>query len=316
MSFMTAAVMLASAATMPSAEIRTTIRDVRAIAMTHGATIWPGFERAAIEVDVIDGQVEHLFCRKAATGFSPARRDPVTGCSVVTRRRVLPIDLAASFDISPGMQVIAIGTPAALDMDRAAWKMTLLHESFHQYQAGLPGYATAVASIRAVIGSDGTDWALNYPFPYADPTVATAFGGMTAAAGAFLAAPDPAAAATAIRQYRRARRLAENAIGQRAWQYYEFQAGQEGVARWTEIVLAEAASRDDPALTSIARDRRLGLANSLRAIDEQGISMWKRSAFYVLGAIEAEMLNRQRPGWRADYIRAPFSMGKHLDALD
>lgn len=315
MSGLVLAALLVSVSPMPAAPTRIIIREVRSIAGKRGALVWPGFDRAPIEVDVISRRREHLFCRRHAPGFAHPRRDPVTGCVVIERARVRPLDLAASYEIEPGLQVIAIGTPAALQMDRSAWKLTLLHESFHQYQSRLPGYAAAVASVRTAIGAHTADWPLTYTFPYADPGVQQAFGGMTAAASSFLRADSPAAAGDAIRRYVAARHAARTAVGEVAWRYYEFQVGQEGVARWTEILFAEAAGRSDPALAALARDRRAGLANSLRAIDEQGLAMWKRSALYVMGAIEAEMLEGRRPGWRAVYIRAPFGLGEQLELL-
>ena len=309
------AAMLASAAELPPADIRTMIRDTRRVVGREGAAIWPGFQHADLAIDVIDAQTEYLFCTSSLPGFGQSQRDPVTGCGVQTRARTLPVDLSASFELLPGRQVVAIGTPAALAMDSPTWKLTMLHESFHQYQAGLTGYADAVNAVRRALGVTGADWALSYAFPYADAGVMKAFATMTGAAHAFLIARDPATARTAVGNYVAARQAVAAIVGPKAWKYYEFQVGHEGVARWTEIVLGESAARSDPALAALAHDRRLGLATSLRAIDTQGLGVWKRSVFYVLGAIEAEMLERERPGWRADYIRTPIGLGQQLAML-
>lgn len=42
--------------------------------------------------------------------------------------------------------------------------------------------------------------------------------------------------------------------------------------------------------------------------------MWRRSSFYVLGAIEASMLERVRPQWQLEYATNPFAMGSMLNA--
>lgn len=208
-----------------------------------------------------------------------------------------------------------MGLPAALQATEDDWIVTFLHEAFHQYQSDLPGYATAVDRVRTQLGQTGGQWMLDYQFPYSDPAVKAAFGAMTASAAEFLRADSDAKAIAAIRDYVRARHLAREAAGANNWLYYEFQVGQEGVARWTELRLARAAGSSRPDIAAIGRERDGGLAVSLTAIDEQGVEIWKRSAFYVLGAIEASMLERARPHWQREYLADPFSMGSMLDAL-
>ncbi|MEJ8629948.1 hypothetical protein P0F65_09315 [Sphingomonas sp. I4] len=88
--------------------------------------------------------------------------------------------------------------------------------------------------------------------------------------------------------------------------YYEFQVGQEGVARWTELTLAR---HGDAAMRAHGRDYWTGLSTSLEAIHDQGLKMWKRNAFYVYGAVEAEMLEQAGVDWRSEYRRRPFGMG-------
>lgn len=93
---------------------------------------------------------------------------------------------------------------------------------------------------------------------------------------------------------------------------YEFQVGEEGVARWTKIKLARIAG--DGGIAALADDRWGGLSTSLRSISSTGLSRWKRASFYVFGAIEAEMLERLNPSWHTDYRRAPFTLGAMLGA--
>ena len=87
------------------------------------------------------------------------------------------------------------------------------------------------------------------------------------------------------------------------------------MARWSEQKLGALAGKSDPSILAVAEDGRLGLATSLRAIDRDGLGMWKRSAFYVLGAIEAEMLQQTDPGWQRQYAVAPFSMGSMIEKV-
>lgn len=306
---------VAAAAPLPSVSVRTMIRDVRAWTAADGERIWRGFARAPIHIDLIADSSETLFCRAHAKGFTPRGRDGVTGCVMLSRPRVLDPNLTASLDIDRNVQAIAIGLPATLGMSSSAWRATLLHESFHQYQSVLPGYRKAVKDVRRTLHANSVDWPLTYPFPYALPDVGRAFDLMTMAARRFLNADAPKLRQEAIAEYVRARHIARTTVTPADWLYYEFQVGQEGVARWSEILLTERAGKRDQDMAAEARDRRAGVANSLNAIDRQGLRVWKRGAFYVYGAIEAEMLDRANPGWRDVYRRDPFGLGKQLDKV-
>lgn len=155
---------------------------------------------------------------------------------------------------------------------------------------------------------------LDYPFPYADKKISAAFAEMNTHALNFLENRNPNQDRQIAARYLTARRSAQKAVGDTAWHYYEFQVGQEGVARWSELKLAAVAGRTNKGVAAVAADRWAGLSTSLRAMNDQGLGMWKRSSFYVLGAVEAEMLNRLAPAWRHQYVRQPFSLGAQLAA--
>lgn len=137
---------------------------------------------------------------------------------------------------------------------------------------------------------------------------------MTLSAGQFLSAENDAQANAAIRSYVDARNRARDAMSPDDWLCYEFQVGQEGVARWTELRFAAVAGETRPDIATIGKEQTGGLAVSLSAIDSQGLNVWKRSSFYVLGAIEASMLERVRPQWQLEYANSPFAMGSMLNA--
>ena len=111
---------------------------------------------------------------------------------------------------------------------------------------------------------------------------------------AFLEARSPQERRLATQAYVAARGAALAKVSSADQRYYEFQVGQEGVARWTELTLAR---QGDAAMREDVTGRWRGLATSLRAIREQGFSVWKRGALYVYGAIEAEMLEQAGVKW-------------------
>ena len=297
---------------LPKEADRQMIADVQAIVRSNGDRLWEGLSQAPLPILLIGPERETLFCASAVAGFSPAGFDPVTNCSMQTRSRELPVDLSASTHLDD-LQVIMMGEPAALEASRAEWMIIVLHEAFHQYQHSVPGYVAAVDRVRRIFGEANGQWMLDYPFPYADAEIGKSFAKMTASALRFLEAANSSDRNVAISDYVDARKDAQSAAGSKNWTYFEFQAGQEGVARWSEQKLGALAGTSDPGISAVAEDGRLGLATSLRAIDRDGLGMWKRNAFYVLGAIEAEMLQQIDPVWQRRYVKAPFSMGSMIE---
>lgn len=298
---------------LPPKPERVMLAEVQNIYRGAGNRLWPGFDKVPLDLVLIGPERETLFCHGAVKSFKPAGRDPLTKCSLQVRPRELNIDLAATAGFFPRGQTIAIGYPKALEMSPAYWKATVLHEAFHLYQSHMAGYAQAVASLGLSAGSTDGSWMLNYPFPYADPQVGTAFVAMGDACLAFLEAKSPQERRAATNAYVTAREAALAKVSPADRRYYEFQVGQEGVARWTELTLArqgDAAMRDD------AVGRWRGLATSLRAVREQGFKVWKRGALYVYGTIEAEMLEQAGVNWRQEYRRHPFGLGDQLKRLN
>ena len=307
------AVALGASAQLPAEPDRRMIADAHAIVRNEGDILWAGLSQAPLPTLLIGPEHETLFCGLPTPSFSAISFDPITRCTMQVRARELPVDLAAATDLG-NVSVIHMGLPEALDATQADWIVTFLHEAFHQYQSTLPGYFSAVDVVRARLGKAGEQWILEYPFPYADPKVKAEFAAMTLSAGQFLSAESDAQAEAAIRSYVEARNRARDAMSPDDWLYYEFQVGQEGVARWTELKIATAASNARPDIAAIGKERTGGLAVSLGAIDRQGLNMWRRSSFYVLGAIEASMLERVRPRWQQEYATNPFAMGSMLNA--
>lgn len=278
-----------------------------------GDRLWPGFGQVPLDLLLIGPERETLFCRAPHKDFVPAGRDPVTRCNLQSRPRQMPVDLAGASDLFTGEETIAMGYPKALEMNPAAWTGTVIHEAFHLYQSRIPGYAQAVTALGLGVRSVDGSWMLNYPFPYADAEVRSGFLAMGEAGLAFLGASTPEMRREAIHAYRTARERALSGVSPEDRRYYEFQVGQEGVARWTELTLMR---QGDAGMRAEAADRWTGLAVSLRAIREQGLHAWKRSAFYVFGAIEAEMLERSGVNWRDEYCRHPFAIGEQLKRLN
>jgi hypothetical protein len=296
----------------PSPDIRAMIRDGAQIVAAQGDGVWPDLSATPVVVQLVERDREVAFCAAPIETFVMIGPDDTTGCLMQARPRDLPTDIAGATFLGD-QPVIQIGAPEALEASRADWTVLLLHEAFHLYQYRLPGYQEAVDQTGRALGASDISWILGHDFPYADPAVGDAFRELHTRALTFLAAQSDADIARAVAAYVVARAAAEAAVGPGDWPYYEFQVGQEGVARWSELRLAQMAGREDAEIAAVAAEQWAGLAVSLRAINDQGLAIWRRSSFYVLGAVEAEMLHRTSPGWQDAYRRAPFSMGTLLN---
>ena len=308
-----AAALAAATPALPPRGVREMIREAKTLVERDGNAVWPGFKTIPFHMILVTADSDILFCQRPTDGWRAVGADPISGCAVQTRKRELAVDSSASFDVGDEPSMIVMGTPKALGLRRTDWVLTLAHEAFHQYQSRIPGYGAKVTAL-GLAGNDGSaQWMLDYPFPYADPVVGTAVTDMTGAGIAFLSATSPEARKATIADYVKARRRAMRAGTPDQWRYYEFQIGQEGVARWTERALAVAASRRDRAMARAAADRRVWRINSLRSVAQQGFRIWKRGAFYELGAVEAAMLESVGAPWRQAYRDAPFSVGAQLE---
>ena len=297
----------------PPRDVRAIIRDARLLIARHGDAVWPGLSRAPQRILLVEAARETLFCAAPTPGFIAIGDDAVSGCAMQVRPRRYDVDSEATLD-EDGVPLVVIGLPRATGRTRTDWLLTLLHEQFHQYQQVLPGFAAARDRADARLRDTASDaaWMLDHPFPYADPAVAAGFARLNDLAGEFLSATTPDAARAAATAYAAARGEVTGRLDARDRCYLEFQLGQEGVARWTELQFARVAGAESPKLRRAARDRHLSLVVSLKSARAQGLGIWKRGAFYALGATEAEMLDRFAPDWRDAYRGDPLSLGQLL----
>lgn len=295
----------------PDEAVRTLIRGARDLASV-GDGIWPGYAAAPFGVLLVGAEVETLFCHDGpAADFEDAGLDSITGCAMKQRARTFEPNLLAAFPAVDGVSTIVIGTPEATDQQPLEWQMTLLHEHFHQMQNSQPGYYGAVNGLDLTGGDESGMWMLNYPFPYGSAETSAAFDRLAAALAAAMNAIGTDDEAAARQEYAEARAALRATVSDADWRYFEFQLWQEGVARWTEIAIAAASGQPD--LQTAAEDKRKGVINSLKAVQEEGLKTWKRSAFYPVGAAEAMLLDARSDEWRARYFAEPFALGPYFE---
>ncbi|MFM7404223.1 MAG: hypothetical protein ACKO1N_09080 [Erythrobacter sp.] len=258
---------------------------------------------------IVTPESEFLLCdSQTPAEFVYVGQDAATGCSITqgpTSWRQ-PSFLATMPIFGPD-EVIVMGSPEATGLTRAAWRRTILHEHFHQWQSQLPDHYNRAVALDLSDGDESGMWMIQYPFPYRDPAVGAAYRAAADALLLALGSTDKALPA-AVRTYLVKRDAFASAAGERNWRYFEFQLWKEGVARWTEIELGRRAGSE---WSAQAQAYWLEQLASLRS---GSLPELERTSVYAFGAAEAALLERIDPDWRGCY-RVSLQLGDCWESL-
>ncbi|HEY9505405.1 MAG TPA: hypothetical protein VIQ27_05515 [Gemmatimonadales bacterium] len=287
---------------------RTRLAEAFRVARRTRADVWPGWERTPMAVLLVGDSVEYLVGHPRPTSeFTPLGVDSVLALEVLVRPRRFPPALLATFPAVGGMPTIVVGSAERTGKSSAEWVLTLLHEHFHQWQSSLPDYYARADGLGLARGDTTGQWMLDYPFPYDSTPVQRAAKALATSLGR-------GESLEGVALQRQALRRTLSAADDR---YLEFQLWQEGVPRWVEIAVAEAAARSgEPAepfrrlpdyegYARLAQRLRRRLGTELAALD---LGRDRRVAFYPIGAGIAALLERSEAGWRERYQHRLFSL--------
>ena len=275
-----------------------------------GNALWPGYAEAPFGFLYVDPRGEVLLCDdREPAGFKSAPRNERLDCPVaVGPSSWRKPSLLAAMPVFGPPSVVVMGPPEASGRSAELWRLTVLHEHFHQWQSALPRYYERVAELDLANGDETGMWMLNYPFPYDSPGTGAVFKHAARLLKDAVEA-DEANLVSAVRAYLDTRKVLEHSVADVDWRYYEFQLWQEGVARWSEIAIGEMSI--DPATALEARMRRQQTLNALEDID---LATGRRETAYAFGAAEAMLLERIDPDWRGCY-RVSLSIGQCWEGL-
>lgn len=315
-----------AAESTPSARHLMLIDSARDLAAEVGAEVWPSWSEALFELLLVGDDREVLFGRESLpTGFEPLLGEPWQDSTAVrslrgigARAPVFPVRLLATMPAFGLPPTIVMGVPEATERTATQWILVLLHEHFHQWQMRDQDYFEATAELALAPAGDATGrWMLDYPFPYAEPAIAGVFERLSGELAALLrrsASEDIAVDSD------------EFWSGYRSWlatleagdaRYLEFQLWQEGVARFVELRLAEAASarwRLPSALVADGGFEDFGVAacaaweRLFAQLESPDLAAQQRVAFYAFGAGLALLLDRTDAEWKSRYEAPRFSL--------
>ena len=287
-----------------SDEVVNGLAEMIDLSRDKGEVLWPGFGKVPYGFLLVEAEREILLCDgRLPVGFVKQKDNAILSCpqAVGPTSWRKPNFLAAMPVFGPP-SVIVMGTPVTTGKTISEWKITILHEHFHQWQSAQQDYYQRVDALNLSDGDTTGMWMLNYPFPYENEAVDLAH---QRAAKALLSAVQATESQLAgkLRSYLAARRDLQKLVSEKDWRYFEFQLWQEGVARWTEFTLGMMS--DDMQVRAAAVIQR---QRTLDALAQPSLKADGRIAVYALGAGEAMLLERVNSHWRRCY-NDDFTLG-------
>jgi hypothetical protein len=305
-----------SAPALPTADAAF-IAEAFHLVETVGDDAWCGFGKTHAPLLYITPDKEYAIgFPQLLEGFEMAPGTMIGGRSVQMGPRTHDPNLAASFPVH-GVDAVVIGTPKALAWSPTQWTLKAAHETFHVFQH-LHGWDDKVASLQ--IGPrDNADWQLSFPFPYDDPNIGRLFHLISYPTFLAIEASSPADAAYNAGVAAEALAVLKSTLeaktgDEKAERYMLFQEATEGVAKYVERRIAEAAAdgkyeptvafRALPGLMAYAKVWETDYAKQLFLVKHAGRVAKSRTEFYHLGLGKCLLLDRLDRTWKERYFDA------------
>jgi hypothetical protein len=289
------------------------LREFYRLAAQIQDQIWPAWSDVPAPLLLVTANTEFLTHHpKPPADFKPIGND------IYAHPRQFSPALLATFPAFGPPWVIVIGQPRNTTAKTSTpWLITAMHEHFHQLQGAQPSYQQGVQDLGLSHGDTSGMWMLNYPFPYEKPEVARSFAHLRELLLSAVNEPDPEKFARLTQQYKQARKQFFAQLAADDSKYFGFQLWYEGIARYTQIKVAEAAGAQYqataeytalPDYESFASYGAGARAETLNELKQADLAQWKRTVVYSFGATEGLLLDRMNPGWKSEYFRHPFSL--------
>ena len=306
----------ASAQNLPRADA-VRIREFYQLATEVQDKVWPRWNEIPAPLLLVTDKAEFLIHHPAPPkDFNKITED------IYIRPRQFPTNLLATFPAFGTPSVIVIGEPASTSSKTStAWLITVMHEHFHQLQNAQPGYFQAVEDLGLSHGDKTCMWMLNYPFPYDKPEVSRAFMGVRDLMLDALNEANRDKFAQLAEEYIAQRKSFFAQLSPDDHKYLAFQLWQEGIARYTQIKVAESAAQYQPSpeyaalpdFESFGAHAFHARKDTLDELRKSDLSKSKREVVYAWGAAEGLLLDRRRPEWRDEYFSHPFSLDSYFE---
>ena len=307
-----------AAPTLPEAD-RVRVAEAFRLAGSIGDAIWPGWSRVPFALVLVTPETEFFIRHPSPPADARSiGEDASLGSEIFARPRTFPASLLATFPVD-GVSTAVVGRPGDTSTSNPTdWVVTVLHEHFHQLQDASPDFYDAVAALGLARGDTTGMWMLNFPFPYAAAPVAGAYR------SAAVALRDALGGGSWPR-YLETRAAFRAQLSKDDLAYLDFELWKEGVARYTQVRVAEwaAAHETPPAAfralpgyepySAVARRLSAAIPDELSRL---ALPVAQREVVYPYGAAEALLLDRERPCWKKVYFSRRFTLAPGFDAKD
>jgi len=282
------------------------IREFYRLAAQVQDQIWPGWSKTPAPLLLVADNTEFLtHFGKAPAEFRKIEDD------IYARPRKFPTSFLATFPAFGPPSVVVVGEPKnTTSKTSTRWLITLMHEHFHQLQNGKTGYFVAVEGLGLSRGDQTGMWMLDYAFPYEKREVAQGFERLRDLLFEVVNEREKSRFSGMAKGYVAERRKFFGQLSSDDHKYLAFQLWQEGIARYTEIKVADAAAKYEPstefaALPDFEPFSAYGekaRSETLTELKQMEIAKAKRRVVYPFGAAEGLLLDRLNPRWKAAYF--------------
>jgi hypothetical protein len=306
----------------PRVEDRIRIAEAFQLADSVSEKLWTDWGKVPFVILLITESHEYLLLHPdPPEDFVSLGIDDVVGTEIFARPNSGSFSLGfeATFPAVAGVNTVVIGTPENTGKSSTRWVLTALHEHFHQLQYNQPWYYSKVNALDLANGDETGMWQLNYPFPYDSAPIGEQFIEYRDTLAIALDASESTGRAE-LDAWTTSRAMFRSAVEQKDYRYLSFQLWQEGVARYTEYVVArEAISahrqmpdfealKDSISYQQAFSEMMSDLREELSSIN---LAEQQRIVVYPVGAAEALLMDRLGLEWKAEYFNSPF----RLDAI-
>ena len=290
---------------------RIRIAEAFRLSELYGEQIWEGWNDIQFATLLVTPEYEFLIRHpKPSQDFVLIGYDSLLGSEVYYRARVFDTRFLATFPAVGGINTVVVGQPEKTGKTGQEWIITLLHEHFHQLQTSEENYGRDIEALNLASGEGGM-WMLDYPFPYKDEEINKQFKVM----GNSLYKAVMSKERRDYDDFMKERKKFTDMLDEDDYKYFSFQVWQEGIARYTELVLAELIGesyKPTPELESMEGYlpfkevyERI-LSKELSMLEDISLKDLKRIAYYPVGAAEGLLMDYFNPGWREKYFPEKF----------
>lgn len=215
---------------------------------------------------------------------------------------------AATEDIY-NINAVILSSPKILEMTKEEWIITAIHEMFHIYQDSDKTYQNKIRNLDLAYGNDAS-WMLDFPFPYKDSSLKTISHMQGYLLYKIYQSGDFQENMYDCFLLKDVLSLYKNEIIQaygtdKNYKYSIFQQSVEGVAKYTEIKMAEIAATDYTPLSPKIHFTDI-YTNQINVIKHCGKGTGGRLTFYYLGLGKCLVLDKINPQWKDSYFNTAW----------